>query len=58
MVDKFKYDKEGEAYTDKAEFVIVDDGEGKFHVELKEGHFGTILLKRKPKSIFKRIFRK
>jgi len=58
MKTKFKYDKDAQTYIDKTEFVIVDKGNGKFTVEEKKGHFGTTLIKSKPKSLLKKILGK
>jgi len=54
---KYKFDKDKLKTYDEKQFVIVDDGEGGFTVQRKEGFFGTTLLKKKP-SLIKRIFKK
>lgn len=54
---KYKFNKDKLKNHDEKQFVIVDEGNGKFHVELKEGLAGTTVLKKKP-SLLKRIFSK
>lgn len=53
---KYKFDKDKLKTYDEKQFIIVDDGDGKFHVELKDGFQGTTVLKKKP-SLIKRIFK-